>query len=115
MELLHDREFKYYDKNADSVDMVNYIKTIMAKNFIEEIYSLCLKYPKQFNQALTEIEYLYSKKLNAFVYPPKDYIQYKQGQEQLREVNQWKTLHTNYTSQENRNIGQTTRGQLPRI
>ena len=66
MELLHDREFKYYDKNTDSVDMVNYIKTIMARNFIEEIYSLCLKYPQQFNQALTEIEYLYSKKLNAF-------------------------------------------------
>ena len=86
MELLHDREFKYYDKNTDSVDMVNYIKTIMARNFIEEIYSLCLKYPKQFNQALTEIEYLYSKQLNAFVYPPKNYIQYKQGQESLREV-----------------------------
>jgi hypothetical protein len=60
----------------------------MARNFIEEIYSLCLKYPQQFNQALTEIKYLYSKQLNAFVYPPKNYISYKQGQEQLREVNQ---------------------------
>ena len=88
MELLHNREFKYYDKKADSVDIVNYIKTIMANNFIEEIYSLCLKYPQQFNQALTEIEYLYSKKLNTFVHPPKDYIAYKQGQEQLKEVTQ---------------------------
>ena len=88
MELLHNREFNYYDKSANSVDIVNYIKTVMARNFIEEIYSLCLEYPKQFNQALTEIEYLYSKKLNAFVYPPKDYIAYKQGQELLREVTQ---------------------------
>jgi len=88
MELLHDREFNYYDIETDTLDIVNYIKTVMARNFIEEIYSLCLDYPKQFNQALTEIEYLYSKKLNAFVYPPKDYIQYKQGQELLREVTQ---------------------------
>ena len=87
MELLHDREFNYYDIETDTLDIVNYIKTVMARNFIEEIYSLCLDYPKQFNQALSEIEYLYSKKLNAFVYPPKDYIQYKQGQESLREVN----------------------------
>ena len=86
MELLHDREFNYYDIETNTLDMVNYIKTIMARNFIEEIYSLCLKYPKQFNQALAEIEYLYSKKLNTFVYPPKNYIQYKQGQELLREV-----------------------------
>jgi len=88
MELLHDREFNYYDIETDTLDIVNYIKTVMARNFIEEIYSLCLDYPKQFNQALSEIEYLYSKKLNAFVYPPKDYIQYKQGQELLREVTQ---------------------------
>ena len=88
MELLHDREFNYYDIETDTLDIVNYIKTVMARNFIEEIYSLCLDYPKQFNQALTEIEYLYSKKLNAFVYPPKNYIQYKQGQELLREVTQ---------------------------
>ena len=87
MELLHDREFNYYDIETDTLDIVNYIKTVMARNFIEEIYSLCLDYPKQFNQALSEIEYLYSKKLNAFVYPPKDYIAYKQGQESLREVN----------------------------
>ena len=86
MELLHDREFNYYDIETDTLDIVNYIKTVMARNFIEEIYSLCLDYPKQFNQALSEIEYLYSKKLNAFVYPPKDYIAYKQGQESLREV-----------------------------
>ena len=32
-----------------------------------------------------------------------------------KKVSQWKTLHINYTSQENRNIGQTKRGQLPRI
>ena len=32
-----------------------------------------------------------------------------------KEVTQWKTLHTNYTSQENRNTGRTRRGQLPRI
>ena len=50
MKLLHNRQFKYYDKNADSVDMVNYIKTVMANNFIEEIYSLCLDYPEQFNK-----------------------------------------------------------------
>jgi hypothetical protein len=86
MELLHNRKFNYYDKNTNGVDIVNYIKTVMANNFIEEIYSLCLKYPKQFNQALAEIEYLYSKKLSTFVYPPKDYIAYKQGQELLREV-----------------------------
>jgi len=86
MELLHDREFNYYDIETDTLDIVNYIKTVMARNFIEEIYYLCLDYPQEFNQALSEIEYLYSKKLNAFVYPPKDYIQYKQGQESLREV-----------------------------
>ena len=88
MELLHDREFNYYDIETDTLDIVNYIKTVMARNFIEEIYSLCLEYPKQFNQALSEIEYLYSKELNTFVYPPKDYIAYKQGQESLREVTQ---------------------------
>ena len=88
MELLHDREFNYYDIETDTLDIVNYIKTVMARNFIEEIYSLCLEYPKQFNQALSEIEYLYSKKLSTFVYPPKDYIAYKQGQESLREVTQ---------------------------
>jgi hypothetical protein len=88
MELLHDREFNYYDIETDTLDMVNYIKTVMARNFIEEIYSLCLDYPKQFNQALSEIEYLYSKELSTFVYPPKDYIAYKQGQESLREVTQ---------------------------
>ena len=33
----------------------------------------------------------------------------------INEVTQWKTSHTNYTSQENRNIGQPKRGQLPRI
>ena len=86
MELIHDREFNYYDIETNTLDMVNYIKTIMARNFIEEIYSLCLKYPKQFSQALAEIEYLYSKKLNTFVYPPKNYIQYKQGQELLKGV-----------------------------
>ena len=32
-----------------------------------------------------------------------------------KKVNQWKTTRTNYTSQENRNIGQTKRGQLPKI
>ena len=32
-----------------------------------------------------------------------------------KKVSQWKTLHTNYTSQENRNIGQPKRGQLQRI
>jgi hypothetical protein len=86
MELLHNREFKYYDKKTDTVDIVNYIKTVMARNFIEEIYSLCLDYPDQFNQALKEIKYLYSKELKSFVYPPKDYIKYKQGEEQLIEV-----------------------------
>ncbi len=88
MELLHDREFDYYDIETNTLDIVNYIKTVMARNFIEEIYSLCLDYPQEFNQALSEIKYLYSKKLNAFVYPPKDYIAYKQGQELLREVTQ---------------------------
>ena len=86
MKLLHNREFKYYDKNADSVDMVNYIKTVMANNFIEEIYSLCLDYPEQFKQALNEIKYLYSKELNSFVYPPNDFVKYKQGKEQLLKV-----------------------------
>jgi hypothetical protein len=88
MKLLHNREFKYYDKNANSVDMVNYIKTVMANNFIEEIYSLCLDYPEQFKQALNEIKYLYSKKLNCFVYPPKDYAEYCNNNELLREVQQ---------------------------
>jgi hypothetical protein len=32
-----------------------------------------------------------------------------------KKVSQWKTLQTNYTSQENRNIGLTKRGQLRRI
>jgi len=86
MKLSHNRQFKYYDKNADSVDMVNYIKTVMANNFIEEIYFLCLNYPEQFKQALNEIEYLYSKELNSFVYPPNDFVKYKQRKEQLKEV-----------------------------
>jgi hypothetical protein len=33
----------------------------------------------------------------------------------INEVTQWKTMRTNYTSQENRNTGRTRRGQLPRI
>lgn len=33
----------------------------------------------------------------------------------IKKVTQWKTLHTSYTSQENRNTGRTKRGQLPRI
>ena len=77
MKLLHNRKFKYYDKNVNNVDMVNYIKTVMANNFIEEIYSLCLEYPEQFEQALNEIKYLYSKELNSFVYPPSDFVKYK--------------------------------------
>ena len=86
MELIHDRKFDYYDIETDTIDMVKYIKTVMARNFIEEIYSLLLDYPEDFKKALNEIEYLYSKKLNCFVYPPKDYIQYKQSNELLREV-----------------------------
>ena len=86
MELSYDREFNYYDKETNTLDIVNYIKTVMARNFIEEIYYLYLDDPQEFNQALSEIEYLYSKELNAFVYPPKDYIKYKQGNELLREV-----------------------------
>lgn len=86
MKLLHNREFKYYDKNENNVDMVNYIKTVMANNFIEEIYHLYLDYPKEFKQALNEVEYLYSKELNSFVYPPIDFVKYKQGKEQLLEV-----------------------------
>jgi|TARA_Y100000033_G_scaffold26751_1_gene25442 DNA repair protein RadC len=86
MELLHKRQFDYYCKITNKVDLVNYIKTVMANNFIEEIYSLFLNYPNEFKQALNQIEYLYSKKLNCFVYPPRDYIKYKQGTEQLREV-----------------------------
>ena len=86
MDLSYDREFNYYDNETNTLDMVQYIKTIMARNFIEEIYSLLLEYPDDFKTALNEIEYLYSKELNAFVYPPKDYIQYKQGQEHLIKV-----------------------------
>ena len=86
MELLHKRKFDYYCKITNKVDLVNYIKTVMANNFIEEIYSLFLNYPYKFKQALNQIEYLYSKQLNAFVYPPRDYIKYKQGQEQLRKI-----------------------------
>ena len=37
MELLHDREFDYYDIETDTIDMVKYIKTVMARNFMEEI------------------------------------------------------------------------------
>ena len=86
MELLHNREFKYYDKKTDTIDIVNYIKTVMARNCIEHLYSEYLSYTKEFNQALTEIGYLYSKELNSFVYPPKDFGQYYQGKEQLKEV-----------------------------
>jgi hypothetical protein len=86
MELLHKRDFKYYNDKTKTVDMVNYIKTVMANNFIEEIYSLCLEYPEQFKQALNEIKYLYSKELNSFVYPPSDFVKYKQGKEQLLKV-----------------------------
>lgn len=86
MELLHKRDFKYYNDKNKTVDMVSYIKTVMANNFIEEIYYLCLDNPSEFKQALSEIEYLYSKELYCFVYPPKDYIKYKQGKELLREV-----------------------------
>ena len=88
MKLLHNRDFKYYNDKTKTVDMVSYIKTVMANNFIEEIYSLCLDNPSEFKKALSEIEYLYSKNLHCFVYPPKDYIKYKQGKELLREVTQ---------------------------
>ena len=83
----YNREFKYYDKDLDKVDMVNYIKTVMANNFIEEIYYLFLKCPQQFNQALNEIEYIYSKKLGSFVYPPKNYESYINGLEFLKKIN----------------------------
>jgi len=88
MELLHKRQFDYYCKITNKVDLVNYIKTVMANNFIEEIHYLFLRHPDEFKHALNQIEYLYSKQLNAFVYPPRDYIKYKQGAEQLREVAQ---------------------------
>ena len=90
MELIHteNSEDNYYNSKTDTVDMVKYIKTVIARNFIEEIYSLLLDYPEDFKKALNEIEYLYSKELNCFVYPPKDYIQYKQGNELLRKVAQ---------------------------
>jgi len=86
MTLLYNRDFNYYDHKTKTVDMVNYIKTVMANNFIEEIYHLYLDYPKEFKQALNEVEYLYSKELNSFVYPPIDFVKYKQGKEQLLEV-----------------------------
>ena len=86
MELLHKRDFNYYDHKTKTVDMVRYIKTVMACNPLETIYSLCLDNPSEFRQALSEIEYLYSKELYCFVYPPKDYIKYKQGEEILKKI-----------------------------
>ena len=87
MTLLYNRDFNYYDHKTKTVDMVKYIKTVMANNFIEQIYSLYLDYPIQFKQALSEIKYLYSKELNCFVYPPKDYAEYYNNNELLKEVN----------------------------
>ena len=77
------REFDYYDHVTDTVNMVKYIKTVMANNFIEEIYYLSLDYPQQFKKALNEINYIYSKELGCFVYPPKNYNDYRNGIEVL--------------------------------
>ena len=73
---ISNRDFKYLGKEGKDIDQLKYLKTIAARNFIEEFYSRFVDNPSLAQKAVDDLGVVYSKDLNSYVKSPnlKDYF-----------------------------------------
>jgi hypothetical protein len=81
---LDNRDFSSFKKGE--LDKHGYVKTVLARNFIDEQRNLHKEFPKEFRKAIDELGVVWSKKDKSWVRPPKDIDAYYKGKEKLKKV-----------------------------